>query len=57
MSNLQYHAGDEQASHLVVDNAQMHIEAEDAMFYINSESDWEVSDFLSREDSGDEWIP
>ena len=57
LNNLQYQADDEQASYLAVDNALMHVEAEHAMFSSNSESDWEVSDFLSSDDSGDDWIP
>ena len=56
-SNLQYQADDEQASHLAVDNAQVHVEAEESIFSSSCESDWEVSDFLSSEDSGDNWIP
>lgn len=56
-SNFQYQADDEQESHMEVDNAHLHMEAENAIFSSSSESDWEVSDFLSSEDSGDEWIP
>ena len=39
-SNLQYQADDEEASHLAVDNAQVHVEAEESIFSSSCESDW-----------------
>ena len=55
-SSASYQAEDEQQDyHKEVGDTES--EADSQAFSCSAESDWEVSDFLSSEDSGDEWIP
>ena len=55
MSCFQYQEDDEmKASQREVEEAHLHVEAAYETFSSSSKSHWEVSDFLSSADAGDE---
>lgn len=58
-SNLNYQADDDMAVNEEAAAEPLLIEDEDTSFADSngSDSDWQVSDFLSSGDSGDEWMP
>ena len=58
-SNLDYQADDEMTVNQEAAVEPLLIEDEDTSFADSNgnENEWEVFDFLSRGDSGDEWMP
>ena len=55
LSSFQYQEDDEmKASQTAVEEAYLHVEEAYETFFSSSKSHWEVSDFLSSADAGDE---